>query len=71
MQMLAQFAEAIGREMMRGEEFVISIDCDSVLPPTVRRLQKRASFGDSGFAGKSYLSPGTMELPLTDLIPFR
>jgi len=52
--MLTQFKKANGRIMMPNEEFVISIDCDSVVPQTGPKLQKRASFGDSGFAGKSH-----------------
>ena len=36
-----------GAEMMRNAEFVISIDCDTILP----ELQGRAEFGDTGNGG--------------------
>jgi len=36
-----------GTEMVRNAEFVISIDCDTVVP----ELQARAEFGDTGNGG--------------------
>ena len=36
-----------GTEMERYEEFVISVDCDTILP----ELQGRAEFGDTGNGG--------------------
>jgi len=43
-----------GTEMIRNAEFVISIDCDTVLP----ELQGRAEFGDTGNGGVSFFSIG-------------
>jgi len=40
-----------GTEMVRNAEFVISIDCDTVVP----ELRARAEFGDTGNGGVFFL----------------